>query len=147
MSDVYMTFQGLDEIMKECERLGGTDVIDKTDRALIKKCAKEAQQKVSSRMPRSQNVSNSGRKGSRTFTHSADAVPITGVRRNKGKLYSLVGWDRGDNSPYFYTKFNEWGTSTRPPNPIFLTVSKEINQELRELGLKEYTTLLNFLEE
>ena len=98
-------------------------------------------------MPRSKDVSKSGREGSRTFIHSADAVPITGVRRNKGKLYTLVGWDKGDNSPYFYTKFNEWGTSTRPPTPIFLLVSQEINKELRELGLKEYAKLLNFLEE
>lgn len=146
MSSVYMRFDGLGEIINECERIYGSKVVENIDKKIIKECAANAQKEVSRRLKRSKDVSQSGRKGSRTFIHSADAVPVTGVRRKKGKLFVIVGWDLGDNSPYFYTKFNEWGTSERPPTPVFLPVSKEINKELRESGLAEYAKLLNFLE-
>ncbi len=143
---VNMDFEGLDEIIKECERLSSSSDIEKLDKKIIKNCAAKAQKKVASRLKRSKDVSRSGRAGSRTYVHSADAVPISGVKRKGGRMFVVVGWDLGDNSPYFYTKFNEWGTSSRPPFAVFLPASQEMYHELKEVGLDEYAKLLNFLE-
>ena len=139
---ITMEFGGLDDLIRECSEQATQKELDKVNRKALKACANSSKQKLSQRLPRSKNVNQSGRKGSRTFKHSADEVPMSGMRKKGERRYIVVGWDKGDNSPYFYTKFNEWGTSKRPPVPIFHTISKEINAELKSTGMEEYENLL-----
>lgn len=143
---IDMRFDGLDELIKECLKHSSKEFIEKVDRKLLKECGMRTKVKVSSRMLRSADVSKSGRKGSRPGIHSADAVPVSGVRKKGHRLYIIVGWDKGDNSPYFYTKFNEFGTSKRSPFPVFLPATKEAYRELEAMGVAEYEKLLKFLE-
>lgn len=139
---IKMEFSGLDDLIRECSEQATQKELDTVNRKILKTCATNSKQKLSRRLPRSKNVGQSGRKGSRTFKHSADEVPMSGMRKKGQRRYIIVGWDKGDNSPYFYTKFNEWGTSKRAPVPIFHSVSKEINSELKNIGMEEYEKLL-----
>ena len=139
---VEMNFGGLDELINAVNEQATKKELDSMNRKILKDCATKSKQKLSKKLPRSKNVAQSGRKGSRTFKHSADEIPISSMKSKGQRKYIVVGWDKGDNSPYFYTKFNEWGTTKRPPIPIFHETAKEVNAELRATGIKEYEKLL-----
>ncbi|MPQ45279.1 HK97-gp10 family putative phage morphogenesis protein, partial [Clostridium tarantellae] len=107
----YIEVNGLEELIKECERLGGKGATENANRKILKKAAKLTRGEAKGKAPRSENPMNSGRKGSRTGKHMGDNIPLSGVKNRNGSLYIIVGWDKGDNSPFFYAKFIEYGTS------------------------------------
>ena len=88
----------------------------------------------------------SGRKGSRTGQHMADVIPLSGVKNKNNNQIISVGWTKSDNSPYFYAKFVEWGTSEQKANPFLFNASRQHEQELNQIAEKEYNNLLKILE-
>lgn len=48
--------------------------------------------------------------------HAADHIEISKVKKSKGVPYVTVGPERGDNGPFFYLKFYEFGTHN--PNAL-----------------------------
>lgn len=142
---VEFEFKGLDNLIKESQKVLGDDVVNGTMKKVLKPIGTDAHKKIESKLPRSDDPSKSGREGSRTGQHSADNVPISGVKNKNGRHYILVGWENSDSSPYFYAKFNEYGTSSRPPLPIFLETGKEIETRLAKEVEAELLKLLDYL--
>lgn len=142
---MIIKFEGLDELIKEVEKVASKYEIEKANAKILKECGKKAQSTVKTKMPRSNNPMASGRKGSRTGQHSADNIPLSGVKNRKGYQSIIVGWDKSDNSPYFYTKFTEWGTSKMKPLAYMERTKQELTGYFSEIAQKEYESLISKL--
>ena len=60
--------------------------------------------------------------------HMADNIPLKLVREN-GLRTIEYGWEKSDNSDYFYAKFVEWGTSNNKyPKQPFINKSMSKNK-------------------
>lgn len=141
---VTMEFEGLTDLIKECEKLGTPRELEEAERKALKRCGDLAKAEVTGKMARSSDVSKSGRRGSRTFQHSADNVPMK-IKKIGGGLSIVIGWDKGDNSPYFYNKFIEFGTSKMPPQAPFKKVFTRQRQQWTKIFIEEYEKLLERL--
>ncbi|TKI73330.1 HK97-gp10 family putative phage morphogenesis protein [Bacillus mycoides] len=53
----------------------------------------------------------------RTGKHAKDEVLVGKVKTRNGIKSISVGWEKDDNSPHFYMKFQNWGTSKMPHPP------------------------------
>lgn len=138
-------FEGLDELIKEVEKVASEYEIEKANAKILKECGKKAQSTVETKMPKSNDPMKSGRKGSRTGQHSADNIPLSGVKNRKGYQSIIVGWDKSDNSPYFYTKFTEWGTTKMKPLAYMERTKQELTGYFSEVAKKEYESLISKL--
>ena len=116
--------QGLDELMNSLEKLAGENTLKSCLDSCLRSIAQDVKSYASTRMARSSDVSKSGRRGSRTYQHSADNIPVSRITNKKGYSSVTVGWEKADNSPYFYVKFTEYGTSKMRPRPV-LSICKE----------------------
>lgn len=141
----WMEFEGLSEIIKQAEKIASISEIEKTNKNILKKCGKVVQKESKSKARRSKNPMESGRKGSRTGQHMGDNIPLTGVKKKHGNLYIIVGWEKEDNSPYFYAKFEEWGTSQRPAAPFLNPSVEKHKKEFNKIAEEEYNKLLKDL--
>lgn len=143
----YMEFEGLNDLIKTAERIATAAEIDKVNKNIIKKCGALTQHAAKTKAHRSKNPKQSGRKGSRTGKHMADEIPLSNIKKNKnGGLYIIVGWEKDDTSPYFYAKFEEWGTSQRPPHPFLATALEQYKKEFSKIAEEEYQRLIKDLE-
>lgn len=141
-----MEFIGLKELIKTCDRLGGKTATDKANRNILKKAGKLTQNEAKKLAPRSKDPWLSGRKGNRTGEHMADKIPVSGVKNKNGRLFVIVGWDKGDNSPYFYAKFLEYGTSKIPANPFLVNALNKYKKQFNSIAEDEYNRLIKILE-
>lgn len=139
---IEMKFEGLDDLIKQCEKLATGKQLEEVDREIITDCSKIAKSEVKKRMHRSKDVSKSGRKGSRTGKHAIDDIPTSNIKKKKDRLFAVIGWEKSDNSPYFYMKFEEWGTSKRAPHESFYPASKVVYKNLQVIGIQRYEKLL-----
>ncbi|MGG7142482.1 HK97-gp10 family putative phage morphogenesis protein [Clostridium nigeriense] len=142
---MIIKFEGLDEIIKEVENIASENEIEKVNANILKKCGVKAQNTVKTKMPRSGDPMLSGRKGSRTGRHSADNVPLSGVKKKNGYQSIIVGWDKSDISPYFYVKFTEWGTSRMKPLAYMEKTKQELEDYFSEVAKSEYESLITKL--
>lgn len=138
-------FEGLDELIKEVEKVANQAEIEKINTKILEKCGKGAQGVVKNKMPRSENPMISGRNGSRTGKHSADNVPLSGVKNKNGYQSIIVGWEKSDISPYFYVKFTEWGTSKLKPQAYMLNTKLELEGFFSTIAEEEYERLIEKL--
>lgn len=141
-----MSITGLDELINNCKKLTGTEIIQNTNKKILKKVGKNVQTTAKNIAPKSKDPWKSGRKGSRTGLHMADVIPLSGVKNKNNRQYITVGWTQSDNSPYFYAKFVEWGTSKQKAQPFLFNASKQHEDELNKTAEKEYNNLLKILE-
>ena len=141
-----MSITGLDKLINNCQRLAGNEIVQNTNKKILRKVGKSVQSTAKNLAPRSANPWKSGRKGSRTGQHMADVIPLSGVKNKNNNQIISVGWTKSDNSPYFYAIFAEWGTSKRKANPFLFNASRQHEQELNEIAEKEYNNLLKILE-
>lgn len=143
---IEMKFENLEQLISEVEKLATPLELKETDQKILKTCGTEAHKRVKSNMHRSKNVNYSGRVGSRTGKHASDNIPISGLKKKGDYVFIVVGWTKGDKSPYYYMKFEEWGTSQRPPHASFYPVVEKGFRGYTEIALKEYEKLLKKLE-
>ncbi|MDU7904684.1 MAG: hypothetical protein E7J33_03875, partial [Peptostreptococcaceae bacterium] len=78
--------------------------------------------------------------------HASDNVPPPKFRTKKWEKYIVVGWEKSDNSNYYYMKMEEWGTSQRPPHHSFGLVNKMLDKQYDNIATKEYDKLIKKLE-
>ena len=142
---MIIKFEGLDELIKEVEKIANRSEIEKVNSKILRECGKKAQSTVKTKMPKSKNPMLSGRKGSRTGKHSADNVPLSGVKNKNGYQSIIVGWDKSDTSPYFYVKFTEWGTSKMKPFAYMERTKQELTSYFSKVAQKEYESLISKL--
>ena len=142
---MQIKFEGLEELIKEVESIASEGQIEKANAKILKECGKKAQSSAKSKMPRSNDPMMSGRKGSRTGQHSAENVPLSGVKKKNGYQSIIVGWDKSDNSPYFYVKFTEWGTTKMKPQAYMERTRQELEGYFSKIAETEYGNLISSL--
>lgn len=142
----WMEIEGIEELIKEVEKVSGDSEIEKANKNILKKAGKLVQSEAKKRIHRSDNPMKSGRKGTRTGQHAGDNLPLSGVKKKSGSLYIIVGWEKGDNSPYFYMKFEEYGTSKTPPHPALKPALEAYKNEFSKIAAEEYNNLLKNLQ-
>ncbi|WP_181998611.1 HK97-gp10 family putative phage morphogenesis protein [Paraclostridium sordellii] len=143
---IEMVFEGLDEIIKRVESLATESQVESTNKKILKECGELAYSTVKPLIHESKDNSTSGRNGSRPNGHARDNVPKPKLRKKGGRTYVVVGWEKTDNSPYFYMKMEEWGTSQRPPHHSFGLVNKMLKKKYDDIAKKEYEKLIRKLE-
>lgn len=143
---IEMEFEGLDEVIKTVEELASEADLDKTNKKILKQCGDLAYKTVKPLIHRSKDNSTSGRKGSRPSGHASDNIPGPKFRTKNGQKYIVVGWEKSDNTPYFYMKMEEWGTSQRPPHHSFGMVNEMLRKQYDNIAIKEYDQLIKKLE-
>lgn len=126
------------QLEAELLKLSGEDGIkDVTEQTLVQ-LAQEIKEFCKSRMAVSKDNSKSGRKGNRPKGHARDNIPVSKLKSVKGKDFSyiVVGWEKADNSPYYYESFQEFGTTKMPPRPVFSIAKNIYSRKLDELYKK-----------
>lgn len=141
-----MEFEGLEELIKMTDKLATESELEASNKKILDKCGELAYKTVKPLIRRSSDNSKSGRKGNRPPGHAADNVPKPRLRRKNGKLYTVIGWEKSDNTPYYYEKFEEWGSSQRPPYHSFGLVNKLLRKSYDSIALKEYNKIIERLE-
>lgn len=142
--NITMEFTGLNEIQREIEKLSTESELKALNKKIVKRAGKIGQQEAKSQIRKkaySKNPMKSGRKGSRTGQHAADNVPKKASTQS-GNYGELIGWDRGDVSPFFYMKFHEWGTSIHKPKGFMLDAAKPTYAALKSIAEEEYERVL-----
>lgn len=142
--NITMEFTGLNEIQREIEKLSTESELKTLNKKIVKRAGEIGQQEAKSQIRKkaySKNPMKSGRKGSRTGQHAADNVPKKASTQS-GNYGELIGWDRGDVSPFFYMKFHEWGTSIHKPKGFMLDAAKPTYAALKSIAEEEYERVL-----
>lgn len=142
--NITMEFTGLNEIQREIEKLSTESELKALNKKIVKRAGEIGQQEAKSQIRKkaySKNPMKSGRKGSRTGQHAADNVPKKASMQS-GNYGELIGWDRGDVSPFFYMKFHEWGTSIHEPKGFMLDAAKPTYAALKSIAEEEYERVL-----
>lgn len=142
--NITMEFTGLNEIQREIEKLSTESELKALNKKIVKRAGEIGQQEAKSQIRKkaySKNPMKSGRKGSRTGQHAADNVPKKASMQS-GNYGELIGWDRGDVSPFFYMKFHEWGTSIHKPKGFMLDAAKPTYAALKSIAEEEYERVL-----
>lgn len=123
----------------------GTGVeLQQVNKKALKECADNTKETASSLAPVSSDHNKSGRwnKGGKFRSvppkHMADAIP----EKIKTNL-AIVGWDKGDISPYFYAKFEEYGTSEHPPHPFLEPALEQNESSFDEIFQSYYQKYIN----
>lgn len=143
---ITMEFEGLQDLIKAVEKVANEEEINAVTKKALKKIIPIAEGESKKNYPRSDNPNKSGRKGSRTGQHSADNIPSK-IKKQNGKYVAIVGWEKGDTSPYFYNKFLEWGTSNMDPRHMFFNTYKKQKKQYDDIFKNEFEKLLKELEE
>lgn len=142
--DITMEFIGLNEIQREIEKLSTESELKALNKKIVKRAGEIGKQEAKSQIRKkaySKNPMKSGRKGSRTGKHAADNVPKKASTQS-GNYGELIGWDRGDVSPFFYMKFHEWGTSIHKPKGFMRDAEKPTYTALKSIAEEEYERVL-----
>ena len=123
--------QGLDELMANFEKLAGEEYLKEALDKVLRNIAQEVKGFANVKMHRSKDVTKSGRKGSRTYEHAADNIPVK-ISGKNGYYKADIGWLKSDTSPYFYEKFEEYGTSKHAPHPTFSVCKEKYQDKFKE---------------
>lgn len=143
---IEMEFKGLEELVKAFEKIASDEEIKATNRRIIEKSEPVVKQIMSGKIPKSADISKSGRgfgTKSKVSSHAADSVPIGKVKIKNTGASAEVGWDKSDRSEHFYVKFINWGTIYRPPQEFIYATGREADGELQEIAEKEYQLFLD----
>jgi HK97 gp10 family phage protein len=118
-----LDFDGLDGLAKDLNKMDEllkSSIIDDA----LKESIQPAYQDAKKNAPRNKK-GHIGRYGS---GHMADNIPLKLVRDGKSRTIEY-GWEKSDNSNYYYAKFVEWGTSNdKYPKHPFLNKSMSKNK-------------------
>lgn len=94
--------EGMQELIAKVNKLGAKGVAIK--QKALDRAGKLVKSSIESKAPRSDQ----------SKTHMADNIAVSDVKQENGVDFVQVGPTKGDNSPFFYSKFTEWGTSKIP---------------------------------
>lgn len=116
---VKLDIDGFEEIYAKLKELGAS-AEGKVNVALEK-----AIQPIHQEVERTAPYDRKGHRSKRGEGHLKDSVPVNKVEKNGTLHYISVGWKKGDNSPHFYAKFLEWGTSKMKAQPFMQPAYKK----------------------
>jgi HK97 gp10 family phage protein len=147
MSFIVMKFDGLEETYKEIQKLSSESELKELNKKIVKRAGNMAKEQATGNIRKkaySKNPMKSGRRGSRTGQHAADNVPQKGTTQT-GNYAQVIGWDKADTSPFFYMKFQEWGTSTAPiqtAKEFMLETAHQVYPQFKNIAEEEYEKVL-----
>lgn len=143
---VEMEFQGLAELVKAFEKAASDDEIKAVNKKIVEKSEPVVKRIMSGKVPKSADISKSGRgfgTASSVSSHAADSVPVGKVKIKDTVASAEVGWDKSDKSEHFYVKFINWGTIYQPPREFIYATGREADGELQKIAEQEYQAFLN----
>lgn len=118
-----LDFDGLDAIVNDLNKM--SQVLDSS---MIDDALEEAIQPAYENAKKTAPRNKKGHIGKYGDGHMADNIPLKLVRENGFRTIEY-GWEKSDNSDYFYAKFVEWGTSNNKyPKQPFLNKSMSRNK-------------------
>lgn len=148
-----MSFEitGFAELSNKLENLG------KQGDNIVKKALKESvvivEKEIIENTPKSEKPRQNAKRGKngkppkttwRTGEHLKDNISkFSNVKKKNGKYYLDVGVEKGGRDKFFYSKFNEWGTSTQKPTHF---VEKSVENVRIEVENKIETVILTEIE-
>ncbi len=139
--NIEFELKGFDDIIKQLEGLADSTEMENVDRKIIAQVAEKVKNDIKPKIPKSKDNGKSGKKGYRPSGHFADNIPQSNIKKKKGSMYITIG-EENEEGEYFYWTFKEFGTSKMPPTPVFGEVREKAQKMLDELGVEEYSRLL-----
>lgn len=146
MMKVEMDFQGFSDLIKAFERAANDSDIRETNKKIVEKSQPVVKEIMSKKIPRSADMSKSGRgfgTKSHVSAHAADSIPLGKVRYKGTAASAETGWDKKDKSEHFYVKFINWGTIYQPPREFIYAAGREADKELQKIAEQEYQAYLD----
>lgn len=143
---IEMEFQGLQELVRAFEKAASDEEIKATNQRIVEKGEPVVKRIMSGKMPKSVDISKSGRgfgSKSSVSSHAADSVPIGQVKVKDTGTSAEIGWDKSDKSEHFYVKFINWGTIYQPPREFIYETGREADAELQKIAEQEYQSFLD----
>jgi HK97 gp10 family phage protein len=143
---IEMEFKGLEELVRAFEKAASDDEIKAVNKKIIEKSEPVVKQIMSQKIPKSSDISKSGRgfgAKSSVSAHAANSVPVGNVKIKGTGASAEVGWEKSDKSEHFYVKFINWGTIYRPPKEFIYATGREADGKLQAIAEQEYQTFLN----
>lgn len=129
---------GLEELQAQLEGMGQTGT--KISKTALKKGGEIIANEIKNNTPTSNIPRQNAKKGKlgkapkttwRTGQHLRDNIDkFSNVKVKNGKAYLDVGVEKGGRDKYFYSKFNEWGTSTQKGTHFVERSVKNTEQEV-----------------
>lgn len=108
-----------------------------TENKAIKAAAAVLLPEIARQAPRSSAPRQPGTNDAwRTGKHMADHIYVSRIRSKDGMKFVKVGPSIADNSPYFYAKFHEWGTTKISARP-FIQPSVQVKEMEMIEAMKE----------
>lgn len=136
----------MSELVKAFEAAASDDEIKEVNKKIVQKSEPVVKRIMSGKIPKSGDISKSGRgfgSKSSVSAHAADSVPIGAIKVKDVGASAEVGWDKSDTSPHFYVKFINWGTIHRPPQEFIYATGREADGELQSIAEQEYQAFLD----
>lgn len=143
MAFITMEFEGLEELRKQFETLADDRETTAVERKIVTRNRDIAAQRMKGKVPKSADNAKSGKKGYRPSGHAADNIPVSNVRMSGGSPTATVGWEKADNSEYFYIKFVEWGTYRMQPRDFIYSTINECWAEFDATAEQEIQAFLD----
>lgn len=143
---IEMEFKGLEELVKAFEAAATDSEIKEVNKSIVEKSEPTIKRIMSGKMPKSSDMSKSGRgfgSKSSVSAHAADSVPIGKVKYKGTGASADIGWEKSDNSEHFYVKFINWGTIYQPPREFIYATGREADGELQKIAEQEYQNYLD----
>jgi HK97 gp10 family phage protein len=143
---VEMEFKGLDDLLKAFEAAASDEDIKEVNRKIVEKSGPVVKRIMSGKIPKSADISKSGRgfgTKSSVSSHAADSVPVGKVKYKGTGASAEVGWEKSTKSEHFYVKFINWGTIYQPPREFIYKTGREAESELQAIAEREYQAYLD----
>lgn len=146
--NVEMEFKGLEELVKAFEAAASDEEIKEVNKTIAEKAEPVVQRIMSGKMPKSADISKSGRgfgSKSSVSAHAADEIPMGKVKVKGTGATADVGWEKNtqDEGGHFYVRFINWGTIYRPPQEFIYATGREADAELQKIAEQEYQNYLD----
>ncbi|NTW04536.1 MAG: hypothetical protein HGA27_00275 [Peptococcaceae bacterium] len=109
--------EGLDQLLQNLQQVGKK--VSATENKALRAGADIVKESASKKAPRSKL----------NRSHLADNIAISNVKTQDGIKHIEVGPQKGDNSPFFYGKFLEFGTSKMAAKPFLYPALIETRSE------------------
>lgn len=145
---IEMEFKGLEELVKAFEAAADDDEIREVNKKIAQEAEPIVQKIMSGKMPKSSDISKSGRgfgSKSSVSAHAADEIPMGKVKVKGTGATADVGWEKNtqDEGGHFYVRFINWGTIYQPPREFIYTTGREADEEIQKIAEKEYQAFLD----
>lgn len=143
---IGLEFEGLNELVKALESCASDREIQDLNKKIVERAEPIIKSEMARQMPKSGNLSQSGRRfgtKSNPSQHAADAIPVGKVRLKGTGAEADVGWTKADNSENFYVKFINWGTIYRPPQEFIFKAGRNAEGQILSIAEQEYQAFLD----